>query len=304
MKNLHHYMKPGICHFKAYPEGMAGEATYESIKNVVTDDFFEVIEVCWMNDPVERDRVSKLLNASEIDVAYAAQPAIITEKLNMHSPDEDKRQRAIKKVKECVDEANHLGATRMRVMSHKDPGDENREKEKELFVKSLNEVCEYAREKYGIFIALKIFDRDIDKESLIGTFEDSRDVAKEVDRDNDNFGVLVDFSHFPLLGVEPDEVMHLVDDYVTDFHIGTCVLERSHPAYGDKQPRFGIEYSENTMEDLADYFELLLDKGHLDPNDPPFLSVESRPYMAEDDPEIVIVNAKRVWKRAWRKAVH
>lgn len=81
-----------------------------------------------------------------------------------------------------------------------------------------------------------MFDQEYDKESLIGTFDNMRDVAEEVVPRHDNFGILADLSHFPLLGVEPEVAIPKVSEYLTDFHLGTCVLEESHPAFGDKQP--------------------------------------------------------------------
>jgi hypothetical protein len=42
-----------------------------------------------------------------------------------------------------------------------------------------------------------------------------------------------------------------------------------------------------------------LDKKLLDPANKPVLSVEVRPLLAEEYPEVIIANAKRVIKEAW-----
>lgn len=300
---LYKYMKPGIVHFKAYPEALSGKrgAVYETMIKIAEDDFFSVVEMGMVKDPVERDQVAKLLKTTHLEVAYATQPLILTNKLNLNSLDEKTRRRAVDKVKEGIKEAYHLGAKWVRLIAGKDPGDEKREEAKKILIESINELCEFAREvDENMELALKIFDRDVDKENLIGHFSDARDVAEVLAKENDNFGLLSDLSHFPLLKEKPEEALPLVKDYLTAFHIGDCVVrDPLHPIYGDLQPRFGIEGGENDTEEVAAYFQLLYNMGFLDPANPPVVSAEVRPLMAEDISSVVVANAKRVWKRAW-----
>jgi len=303
VNNIYSYMTPGVVSFKAYPEAMTGRkgTIYDGVLELAKDDFFQAMEVGWMHHWQERDRVAKLLRTTAMDIAYATQPRSITEGLNINALDEDTRQSDVESIKSEVDKADHLGASRIRLIAGKDPGDDQRDEAKRQLERSIDEICDYAGDK-DIFVTLKIFDRDLAKESLIGTFEDTRDVAETVAPRNDNFGLLVDLSHFPFFDIDMESAITMVEDYLTDFHIGTCVLEEGHPSYGDKQPRFGIEHSENDTQDLADFFEILLDKGLLNTQDRPMISVEVAPQMAEDRSEVVVANAKRVWKRAWAMA--
>lgn len=57
-----------------------------------------------------------------------------------------------------------------------------------------------------------------------------------------------------------------------------------------------------TEMDVADFFAFLLDEGLLNTEDRPMVSVEVAPFMAEDRSEVVVANAKRVWKQAWATA--
>lgn len=297
---MYSYMTPGVVSFKAYPQAMTGRSgtIYDGVLELAKDDFFQAMEVGWMHDWQEHDRVAKLLRTTGMDVAYATQPRTITEGLDINTLDEAERRSSVESIKSEIDKASHLGASRLRLIAGKDPGDERREDAKSQIGHSLDEICAYADER-GIFCTLKIFDRDIAKESLIGTFEDSRDVAADAASRNGNFGLLVDLSHFPFFDVGVEEGIDMVEEYVTDFHIGTCVLEESHPSYGDQQPRFGIEHSENDTSDVAEFFEILLEKELLNTSERPMVSVEVAPQMAEDRSEVVVANAKRVWKQAW-----
>lgn len=76
-------------------------------------------------------------------------------------------------------------------------------------------------------MTLKICDRNLNKESLIGHFSDALDVAKEMRKRFPKFGLLADLSAFPLLR------------YLTHLHLGNRYsADRRNPIDGDLQPRF------------------------------------------------------------------
>jgi sugar phosphate isomerase/epimerase len=253
-----------------------------------------------MKDVKVRHQASKLLEVSHLKVCYATQPRILGQKLNPSAFDAAVRAKAIDNVKRGIDEAYQLGASSVRVLSGKDPGDEKREEAKKIFIDTLKEWCEYAQQQGDIKIYMKIFDRDIDKAALIGHFKDAADVAEEVYKEYKNFGVLSDLSHFPLLRESPAEAIPLVMKYPMDFHIGNCVVaDKKHFLYGDLQPRFGVAGGELDTPDVRDYFKLLLENNLLNPEDKPVVSAEVRPLLAEESSELILANAKRVIKEAW-----
>ena len=299
---MYAYMKPGLVHFKAYPQVMQGRDYVATLEKICEDDFWTAVELGPVKDVRERDRARKLLEVAGMTVCYATQPTILPQKLNPNHLDRGERARVMRIIKKCVDEAYQLGAGYLRIMSGKDPGDEKREEAKKVFEEFLHELCDYTKSQGDMVVTLKIFDRDIDKEALIGTFSDSRDVAKPVAADHDNFGVLADLSHFPLLREDPKEAIQLVKEFFMHFHIGNCVVEKGHFLYGDLQPRFGVPGGSVDMPEVRDYFRLLVDEGLLNSDNPPVLSTEVRPLLAEETPELVIANAKRVIRTAWALA--
>lgn len=299
--SIYKYMKLGIVHFKAFPEVAQGEGpVVETLRKIVEDDFWTAVEVGMIRDPKVRNEVRNLLEVSHLVVCYATQPKVLTNKLNLNSLDPGERKKAVSAVKDCIDEAFDIGASWVRLISGKDPGDAGREEAKRILIDSIAEICEYADEQGEIGLTLKIFDRDIDKCALIGHFTDAADVAKVLCKKYRNFGLLLDLSHFPLLGEKPEEAIPLVKEFPLHFHIGNCVMrQRRHPAYGDLQPRFGISGGEIDTPEVRDYFRLLLDLNLLDPVNKPVVSVEVRPLLAEEYSEAIIANAKRVIKEAW-----
>jgi sugar phosphate isomerase/epimerase len=287
--------------FSIYKYMKNGEGpVVETLRKIVEDDFWTAVEVGWMKDPKVRNEARKLLETSHMEVCYANQPRMFSNKLDMNAFDPKERKKALNGMKNGVKEAFDLGASCMRVFSGKHPGEEKKEEAKKILVDSLKEVCQYTNELGPMEIYMKVFDYDIDKCFLIGHFKDAADVASEVHKEFKNFGVLADLSHFPLLRESPEESLPLVKRFPMHFHIGNCLFrDRRHPTYGDLQPRFGMPGGEIDTPQVRDYFRLLLDLKLLNPEKKPVLSAEVRPLLAEDTSEVVLASTKRVIKEAW-----
>lgn len=305
-RNIYSYLEPGLVSFKAFPKTMRGKGPIvESIREIALDDFFTAVDIGRIDDLKDQDEIRKILRVSHLEVAYGTQPTVFPMKLNLNSFDASERKYAIHKIKDCIEEAKFLGARWLRIPAGKDPGPEKRENAKRLLVKSLKKICAYAKERADITVTLKIFDRKVDKESLIGYFDDAKDVADEVANDHDNFGLLVDLSHFPLLeGESPRKSIPKIQEHLVALHIGNAVVQdKDSPVYGDLQPRFGIEGGENDVDELIEFFRVLLEIDFLNPQrDPkPLMCAEVRPVLAEEGSQLVIANTKRVIKKAWAR---
>ena len=299
--SIYGYTKVGIVHFKAFPDVQFGEGPIvETLGKIAEDEFFTAVEVGWMKDVRVRNQARKLMEEAHLAVYYATQPAILSQKLNINSLDPAERLRAVKQVRNCINEAYDLGARALRLVAGKDPGDAKRPEAMKVLADSIHQFCEYAKKEGDLAVILKIFDRDIDKESLIGPLSDARTIAQEIAKEHSNFGLLADLSHFPLLREKPEESIPLVKDYLRHAQIGNCVMrDRRHPAYGDLQPRFGMEGGEIDTEDVADYFGVLWDNGFFQQKEMPVISAEVRPLLAGEKEEVIIANSKRVFNEAW-----
>ena len=301
-ESMYKFMKVGLIHFMAFPQVMKGEGPIlETLQKIAEDDFFTAVEVSWMNDAQVRQKAKKLLEVSHLTVAYGAQPRLLVKKLDLNSLDKAERREAVNEVKDAVDEAYEIGAKGLAFLSGKDPGSDERKQALKLLISSIKEICGYAKSKGDLGITLEIFDQDIDKKCLIGPAKDARMVAEEVRREFDNFGLMVDLSHLPLLKETPKQAILPVKDYLVHAHMGNCILkDKEHPGYGDQHPRFGIKGGENDVKELIEYLKVLLDIGFLNPENPPILSFEVKP-LADESSEVVIANAKRVLREAWAK---
>lgn len=298
-ESMRKYMKVGLIHFMAYPSVIKGEGPIEeTFKKIALDDYFEVAEITWIKDPETRKKVKKMAEVSHLEVAYGAQPRLLTSGLNINDLNEEGRSKALASMKEGIDEAYEMGALGFAFLSGKFTQDKKEEAYKAL-VKSTREICSYAKSKGSMKVALEVFDCDVDKCSLIGPVALAKRFAEEICKEFDNFGLMVDLSHLPLLRETPEQSLIPIKDYIIHAHMGNCVVKNpSMPAYGDMHPRFGFPGSENDVAELVEYLKVLLSIGFLNKEKRPIVSFEVKP-VGDEDPDLVIANAKRVLNLAW-----
>jgi sugar phosphate isomerase/epimerase len=305
---LEAYCHVGIVHPMVFPECLKGEGPIlETISQIATDSFFSAIEVTQIKDAKVRSEAAALLATSGLEVIFAAQPALLSEGLNLCDLDTGKRRQAVETAKGLVDQAYELGAPLMAVPSGADPGEQQRGKAAEALIDSLKQLCSYAQEKATekmLSISLENFDREVDKRQLIGPTAEAAQIAETVWHECSNFGLTIDLSHVPLLEERIDETALAAVDHLIHVHIGNCVVaDKSSPAYGDQHPRFGVPGGSVTAEQVRRFLEALVYAGYFKRNTPtrmPVVSFEVKPAEGES-PELVIANAKRILIDAWAK---
>ena len=298
--SMYKYMQVGLIHFMAYPSVIRGEGPIlETLRKIAVDDYFNAVEITWIKDDETRKKAKEMLEQSHMTIAYGAQPRLLTTGFNINSINEEERLKALNSLKEGIDEAHYMGAKGFAFLSGKYE-EERKEEAYNALVKSTKELCSYAKGK-GITVVLEVFDYDVDKKSLIGAVELAKRYAEDIRKEHDNFGLMVDLSHIPQLHESIEESILPIKDYIVHAHMGNCVVKDSAmAAYGDQHPRFGFPNGENDVEELVHYLRVLKSIGFLNEEKPPIVSFEVKPW-GEEDPDIVIANAKRTLNEAWAK---
>jgi len=299
------YFNIGTIHFMSFPEVMKGEGPIiETLEKILTNDFFSAVEITRIKDDKVREQAKKMLESSHMVSAYGAQPVLLSNKLDLNSLNELERKKAVDEIKKCIDEAAYLGARGVAILSGPHPGKELEKEAINKLLQSLEDLCSYSQ-KQNIKFELETFDSDVDKKCLIGKSELAAEIAREVRKKYSNFGLLLDLSHFPIQYEKTKTALTNCAGYMTHLHIGNCVLrDRSHPAYGDQHPRFGVEGGENDVEQVREFFATLFElgwlkkEGNIKPGDKPVISFEVKP-MAGENSGIVLANSIRVFKEAW-----
>jgi len=292
-------MRVGIVHFMAFSDLAGGAGPWEeTVRHIALDPFFNAIEITHIEDLHVRERVKSLIHLARLSVGYGAHPSILSQGLNLNSIEEEERLFACETLKEQIDEAIFMQAESFVILSGKDPGEEKRPQAVDALIQSLSELCVYSAKKDGPKIVAEAFDCEVDKCCLLGPAPLCREVAEGVTKEHENFGLLVDLSHIPLLKESPEQALGPVKDYLACVHLGNAVTDPACPGYGDNHPSFGAAGSANDIPEVAAFLRCLLDIGFLDGASRPMASFEIKP-MEGQDPLVVIANAKRVLRQAW-----
>ncbi len=298
-ESIHKYFKVGLISFMAYPANLRGEDpdVAQVIKKIACDDYFDAIEVNWIKDAATRTRAAQLLKSSHMTVCYGAQPRLLTTGMNANAIDEAERLKAEATLIEAIDEAKELGAEGIAFLSGKWQPETKAQAYVQL-LKTTRRLCDYAADK-GMKVELEVFDYDIAKASLIGPAPLAAQFAADMRTTHQNFGLLIDLSHIPMTYESPEFVVRTLRPYLTHFHIGNTVCtDPSLEGYGDEHQRFGFPGGANDTEQVVEFLRVLKNEGFMDAERPYVLSFEVKPWK-DEDPDIVVANAKRVLNRAW-----
>ncbi|MDR3331068.1 MAG: sugar phosphate isomerase/epimerase [Synergistaceae bacterium] len=298
-ESIHKYLKVGLISFMAYPSTMRGEEpkVAEFIKKIATDDYFDAIEVSWIKDSSLRAEVKKILDVSHLTVCYGAQPRLLTTGSNANHLDEEERLKAEATLIEAIDEAQQLGAGGIAFLSGKWKAETKSESYAQL-LKTTRKLCDYAKSK-RMNVELEVFDYDIAKSSLIGPAPYAARFAADMRMTHNNFGLVVDLSHIPMTYETPEFVVRTLRPYITHFHAGNTVCsDPSAEGYGDEHQRFGFPCGANDTAQLLEYLRALKNEGFFNAENPYVFSFEVKPWK-DEDPDVVVANAKRTLNRAW-----
>ncbi len=305
MYSWHDTFHLGLIHSMAYPEAKSEAEIIDSVKKILTDEFFQALEVSALLGEKVLEKVAQMCEVAKVELLIAAGPLVLSQRLNLNAEEKEERKRALESIKRMIDQAYRVKAKTVVFLSGPYP-QEGKERAKEILVNSLCGLCSYAQEKkeeYALGINLEIFDYSVDKKALIGSAPDAFQVALEVRKEYPNFGLTVDLSHQPLLFEDPFYTLSLLSPFVNHVHLGNAVLQKNHPAYGDLHPRFGIPGGYNDTEEVVYFLRSLSHIGYFEKEvitERPVLSFEVKPLPGED-PDLVVANAKRTFLSAWNR---
>jgi len=293
-ESIHKYFQMGTVRWMSHPP-----ARYEllaSLKSFACDDFFTAIEITSIADDDLRKEAKDILEQSHMKVCFGAQPLLLGPGLNPNDLDEDGRKKAEDVLMRAVDEAEYLGATGVAFLAGK-WSEEHKDEHYARLLKTTRSVCDYAKTK-GMMVELEVFDYDMDKAVLIGPAPYAAAFAADMRSSHDNFGLLIDLSHFPTTYESTRFVIQTLKPYITHLHFGNAVVEKGKEGYGDLHPCFGYPHGANDTAQLLEYLRVLKEEGFFNAEEPFVLSMEVQPRPWQDG-DIILANTKRVVNRAW-----
>lgn len=290
--SIHKYFQVGTIQWMSFPKS----DPMDSLMAIARDDFFDAVELKGYGSQEANRTAKSILDQSHLKVCYGAQPRLLGPKLNPNALDEAGRKLAEATLLEAVDEAEYLGAKGIAFLAGKWEA-ATKDQAYDQLLKTTRAVCTYAAAK-GMNVELEVFDFDMDKAALIGPAPYAARFAADMRTTHNNFGLLVDLSHFPTTYETSRFVIRTLRPYITHFHFGNAVVQPGCDGYGDLHPRMGYPNSANDTAELLDFFRVLKEEGFFRSDDPYVLSMEVTLRPGEDE-GVVLANTKRVLNRAW-----
>lgn len=283
------------------------EKFYKGLYRILSDPFFTAVEVSYTPDPEIVEMTRKYAALSGVQVTFNGGDAVRRLNMDLSSKNPEKRQESVENGKQLVDQCYQERALIMHVVTGKYTTEEEKEEMLQSFEKSLEELCQYAKEKatdYTLMISVETGDRYFDRHYLLGPTNEALAVIHKVKEKYENIGILLDQSHFPVMQEDPHKALWQAKDDLTHVHIGNSyVRDREKPYFGDKHLPFGVSDSEIGVDELAEFLTTLHRIGFFDrpkATKKPLVSFEVGPFSGEPE-ELVIANIKRVFTEAWRK---
>lgn len=289
-ESIHKYFKVGTIQWMSFPNS----APLDSLLAIARDDYFDAVELTGYG--ADQDKAKAILDQSHLTVCFGAHPIELKNKLNPNALDEAERQKAEDVLKQTIDEAESLGSKGVTFLAGHWQEDTKEQAYAQL-LKTTRALCDYAAEK-NMMVEMEVFDFDMDKAALIGPAPLAARFAADMRTTHNNFGLVVDLSHFPTTYETSRFVIRTLRPYISHFHFGNAVVKPGCDGYGDKHPRFGYPNSANDVAEMLDFLRVLKEEGFFDAENPYVLSAEVTLRLGEDE-GIVLANTKRVLNRAW-----
>jgi len=244
--------KISIVGFMANPATLKGREIRETFETIAYDPFFDAIEIHLLTDEQWNEAI-KVLSKRRIEVISALQPIVLMQNVNPNALDENERKKAVEILKNAIKTSAERGIRAAGLCTGPDPGPENRDAAKDALIKSMKEILTYSN-KVGVSVTLEIFDRDYDKKLLLGPLDEALKIAEELKSEFNNFGLLWDLSHAPMLHEKPEDLKK-AKGYLGHIHIG-CT-KKTEEGLKDWHPGFFRPGAINDIDDVKRLIKVL-----------------------------------------------
>ncbi len=249
----------GIVAFMIFPDLLQLTKDFnERLRPLITDPFFDLIEMTPIVDDVEWSKVVELNKSYGKKFALALQPLIINRGINVNAIDETERKKATEIIVSEVRRAGLRGVRAVGMCSGPNIEGPNREAAIEALTKSLIEIGGEAS-KYDMKVFLETFDTIWDRKRLAGPLPTTVKIIEKVRESVKNVYIMWDLSHAPLLNEDP-ELLRSYSDFIGHIHIGCG--KRVGEKLLDTHPGFYRPGALNTEIEVAKLLRVLHDMGY------------------------------------------
>jgi sugar phosphate isomerase/epimerase len=241
MSGLHDVATPGILISNTWPTSRERQGeTLAAIESVLEGGFFEAFQTVEVPYARERKAIASLLGAEKMPLTYCLTRVLNENGANLSDLDQTKRKKSYELAISRLDEAREAGATSVSLISGPTPSDPTRRVEAvKLLGDSLLHVCRQAQAEPALQVIVEPLDIKAHKRCALGLTSEALELCKSAVQEGLDLRLCIDTAHMILNGEEPMDSLALAQQFVVEFHFCNCVLDTSHPLYGDHHLPFG-----------------------------------------------------------------
>jgi sugar phosphate isomerase/epimerase len=235
-----------------FPDSMEDDKSFWEALKAIKNYNLNFVEFYYKGN--NEEKIKDYLEINDIKNIYLGAIALKQNNLNLSALNEEIREKSIREIKKCIDDAYFYNSQSTLINSGRSPKDEaDNGVAYECLKKSMSALLDYIEKKsknYQLKLTLEPGDTNIDSYSLIGHTDLAIKLIQELREKYDNVGLTMDTSHLIQLGEEPIDSIKETLPYCNHIHLANCIIgDKSHNLYGDKHPEFGIEGGEVSVEE-------------------------------------------------------
>jgi sugar phosphate isomerase/epimerase len=241
MLNLHDVAVPGLMLSQTWPTSRECEGeTLRALETAVASDFFRAYQSVEVPYAAERKQIARIVATEGVFYDYCAARVLNEGGLSLSDLDESNRERSCDEVVRCLDHAREAGAAVLTVVSGPGPADPNRRNEAlRALERSLRAIAREASRTPSVGVVIEPLDVVAHKKHTLGYTAEAVTIIRTLRDEGLNVSLLLDAAHIALNGERALTSLEEALDLTTTFHYCNCVVDRTHPMFGDRHIRFG-----------------------------------------------------------------
>jgi len=241
VKELCEIASPGLMLSQTWPtSNQKRDATREALETAIEANFFIAFQTVEVNFAEERKKIAHLIGTRGYAYTYCITRVLNGNHLNLSDLHDSNRIRSYQKAIHCLNDAREAGADSLSLISGPSPeNNESRGDALKLLLDSLSHIAVAANKEPRIRLVIEPLDVHSHKKMTLGYAAEALKICEELSSNDLPVSLCLDTAHLFLNGEDPVYALQQAKNYTTEFHYCNCVVEPSHPLYGDRHIRFG-----------------------------------------------------------------
>ncbi len=293
------FARLGFSHFMLYPKCLEDSDDHvRTLEALVERDDIETFDCFIPYGQGRQERLTRAIRQSgKEDIGFFIHQFPYTKLLlSSSNPVEQHQSRLI--IKEMITQAVAIGASSLTFASGPPSPANATDAHYAAFADFCRWLCGQLK-PHRITALIEPCDTTVHKKFLYGPTQACVKLVESLQPNVNNFGILLDLSHIPLIGETFEQAIKTVAPYLKRVHLGNCVLkDKNHRLYGDRHPPIGFDGGEIDIPELTTILRCLLEAGFISKENRRSMLFEITPWPGRSVEETIADSFGRL-NKAW-----